>query len=102
MATHIANRTIFVAFSPSEDPKWRPDDMEPRKWYQVYGYENGTIKYRDGDKGEAFFFHFIGEGCRPCRLIHGNAVVALDKVPEVFPEHASKANSGADSEFNPG
>jgi len=58
-------------------------------WYRVFGYENGTVKYRDGGAGDAFFFHFVGEGRRPARLIQGNAVLSLGGVPDVFPDHAS-------------
>ena len=74
--------------------------MKSKKWYPVFGYENGHVKYKDGGAGDAFFFHFVGEGARPCRLIQGNAVVALDSIPAVFPEHGQRKET--DSEFNPG
>lgn len=100
MSMHISNRPLFVAYSPSQDPKWRPEDMGINKWYPVFGYENGNIKLSDGKRGEAFFFHFIGEGSRPCRLIQGNAVLALDVAPNVFPDHGNDKGS-SDRDFNP-
>lgn len=90
MSTHVCSRAIYVAYSPSEDPKWRPEDMKAKTWYAVWGYENGMVKYKDGGAGEAFYFHFIGEGARPCRLLQGNAVIALDVPPSVFPEHGAR------------
>lgn len=77
MSIHL-NREIRIAYSPYCDLKWRPEFMLPEKFYPVYAYENGVLKRHDGTTGEAFYFHFAGEGGRPCRLIHSNAVIVLE------------------------
>ena len=86
MSQHL-DRAIHVGYSPSCDIKWKPEYMDVGKFYPVYGYENGTLKLKPKPgaasnapavTGEAFYFHVIGNGCRPCRLISSNAVVVLD------------------------
>lgn len=85
MSQHL-DRAIHVGYSPSCDLKWKPEYMDVGRFYPVYGYENGSLKLRpkagqpegSGGTGEAFYFHVIGKGFRPCRLISSNAVVVLD------------------------
>ena len=83
MSEHIC-RPVHVGYSPSCDRKWKPEGMSLEKLYPVFAYENGVLRLRgkdgkpDGTTAEAFYFHFAGDGGRPCRLISSNAVVVLD------------------------
>lgn len=74
MSKHIC-RDVLIGYSPACDRKWCPEFMKPGKLYPVYGYENGSLKLKDGGQGEAFYYLFAGEGFRPCRLIESNAII---------------------------
>jgi len=77
MSLHL-RRDILIAYSPSADAKWKPENMELGRFYPVFAYENGTLKRSDGAIGEATYYHFVGDGNRPSRLIQSSAVLMLD------------------------
>lgn len=74
MSLHL-KESIYVAYSPFVDPKWKPEFLQLRKFYRCYAYENGSIKLKDGGTSEAVYFHVAGENGRPCRLISSNVIV---------------------------
>lgn len=74
MSLHL-KESIYVAYSPFVDPKWKPEFLQLRKFYFCYAYENGSIKLKDGGTSEAVYFHVAGENGRPCRLISSNVIV---------------------------
>lgn len=73
--------------------------MSLGKLYVVYAYENGILNRADGSKGEAVYFHFVGDGYRPARLIQSNAIVIPDDVEgtdlEIVQEIENKLRAGS-------
>lgn len=68
-------RPLLVGYNAQADRKWMPEGMFAAKLYPVFGVEDGKLTRQDKTTGEATYFHFVGEGHKPCRLIQSNAVL---------------------------
>jgi hypothetical protein len=112
------NRSICVGYSPVMDVKWRPANMEARRFYPVYAYENSTImtKAKDGKPSEKLdmtYYHFVGSDGGRCRVSAGNAVVivgdgfadkaahdaAWTRIEKLLAPASGSENPGADLPF---
>lgn len=85
MSVHLFAGVMWVGFAPKADPGFLPKGMLRNTWYRVFAYENGSLKLKDGGKGEALFFHVVDEKNQPFRILHSNAVVSCSEVPKPFP-----------------
>lgn len=70
---------VSVEYDPSVDKKYLPHKMIVGKKYLVIAYENGKVKRNDGSTGDAFFYHFVGDDGKPCRVLNANCILTYEQ-----------------------